>query len=441
MKDPIKSRYDEVAANLDSLREQAGTTWRTREQARAALDTAPDDKKDEATQAFIDADKAHGELADAITQGEAVKAGLVDALARNGNAPRQDDDRERRAAAAEDQRQTMGQRIVAGDAYQDLVKSGILNSKAAVGVRQLGEAMNRDEFKALITGAADTSAGAFVQPDRIGYFPLPLRPLTVLDMVTVGDTDSDLVEYVEQTTFTNAAAEVAEATSDAINAQTAAGGAKPQSHTDFVIRSVPVRTVAHWMAATRRALSDAGQMRTIIDGLLRYGLDRRVEDQVVAGDGLGENLRGLLNFTGTNQIPAGPASIADKVHFGLTQVTVDGFAATGVLMNPFDWETVRLSRENGDGTGAYLFGPPSAAGPQTLWGRGVAVTPAIPQGTAIVGDLRAFIVWVREGTQVLASDSHADFFTRNLIAVLAENRLATGLPYPQAIAEVNLAAV
>jgi HK97 family phage major capsid protein len=130
------------------------------------------------------------------------------------------------------------------------------------------------------------------------------------------------------------------------------------------------------------------------------------------------------------------------VHNGITEIRLDGFQATGIIMHPQDAETIWLSRDNsgGAGTGGYLFGAPNNPGPRTLWGLPVAETPAMPQGTALVGALRAAILWLREGTQVLASDSHEDFFTRNLVAILAEMRAGFGVPTPAALAEVNLAA-
>lgn len=440
--DPLRKKYDEVAGTIGELKQTAAEKWTALEAAKKAVAEAPEPPKstdDPLMKALSDADKAYGTVADQIAGAEAVKMNLMDALARTGGGPVDDPKRHKDEpfGGREDRAKSPGYRIAESKDYKDLIASGALTSSAPLNVKKLGEGMTRDEFKALITGAADLSGGAFITPDRIGYYPLPQRPLTILDLITVGDTDSDLVEYVRQTSTTIAAANVAEATD-----VTGTSGTKPQSDMAFDIVQTGVKQLAHWVAATRRSLADVGQMRTIIDGLLRYGLDRHMEDQVVAGDGAGENLRGILNTSGLLSVPAGVQSHADKVHFGITKVLLANFQATGVVMNPLDWETIRLSRENtgGAGTGAYLFGPPSQVGIETLWGRGVAVTPAIPQGTALVGDMRACILWVREGTQILASDSHADFFIRNLVAVLAENRAAFGIPYPQALAEVNLAA-
>ena len=88
------------------------------------------------------------------------------------------------------------------------------------------------------------------------------------------------------------------------------------------------------------------------------------------------------------------------------------------------------------GTGGYLYGPPSLGGATTMWGLQVIPTPVIAAGTVLVGDFSQLMLWVREGIEVLASDSHADFFVRNLVAVLAEGRFASGIPYPGAFTKV-----
>jgi HK97 family phage major capsid protein len=448
VKHPLRKKLDEAEAQIKDLREEAGTKFTAMQATQKAVAESTEtlDAEHELVKAMDEAGRAYGEIGDRLTKAEQLKSSIVGAMVSAGEVPPsgegKSDDPEREAWERKNggKRMTAGQRVTDGEDYKALVASGALNSRAALGVKRLGEGWTRDEFKALITGADPTSAGAFMQPDRIGYFALPLRPLTVLDLITVGQTDSDLVEYVMQTGFTNRAGVVAEAVDVDPDSDV---GRKPQSAMDFDIVQTPVTQLAHWVAATRRALADVGQMQTIIDGMLRYGLDRATEDEVLAGDGSGEHLRGILETTGLNTIPAGPRSIADKVHMGITQNLLDGFMSTGIVLNPLDWETVRLSREDESTdppSGAYLFGSPSAQGVETLWGRPVAQSPAMPQGTALVGDLRAAILWIREGTQILASDSHADFFTKNLVAVLAESRAAFGIPYPQALCEVDLAA-
>lgn len=438
----LKAKLALVDDDLRGLREDAGQKWNALQQAQKKVGSSDGTPTEDTVAELHEAGKTYGETADRLAGAERTKQVIIDALIASGDAPAgakaSGSEHEERLQERGRAARSAGQLITEGDAFKALAADPILRSTGTpMGVRQLGEAWDREQTKALLTGGSDTSMGAFVQPDRVGYFPLPLRPLTILDLITLGDTNGDLVEYVKQTSISNAAAEVAEA-----SAVSGTSGAKPMSDFDFKIEQTGVKTIAHWIAATRRALADAGQTRTLIDGVLRWGLDARVEAQVLNGDGAGENLLGILNITGANAVPAGAQSNADKAMHALTELRLDFFEANAIGFNPLDWETIRLERENTDPTqrGGYLMGGPSQMGAETLWGKPVVQTAAIPQGTAIVADWRAFILWMREGTQVLASDSHADFFTRNLVAVLAELRAAGGVPYPQAFCEVNLAA-
>jgi HK97 family phage major capsid protein len=467
----LLASVERVDGDLRSLREEHATKFRAARDAEVAVNAAIAANQQITPESDLfkqmdAAGKAAGELEDKINGLETVKAGLVARMAAQGLTPAAvggdgSGDRDTYLAALQELRgalvganglmeplKSAGQKLTESEHYAELVKSRALLASEYPGRITIGEALNRDELKAaLLTGADPASAGAFVTPQRIGYYPLPLRPLTVLDLITVGQTDSDLIEYVKMLTLAIGAAAVPEAVSaapiDGTTVTALQGGRKPESGMTFAIVQEAVSTIAHWIPATKRALSDAGQLRTIIDGSLRWGLSEVLEAQIVAGDGVGDNLLGILNQTGLNAIGAGTDSHADKIHRGITQNRLDGFASTGILMNPLDAEVIWLSRDGSGGspgTGGYLFGAPNNPGPRTLWGLPVAESPAIPQGTAVVGNLQAAILWLREGTQVLASDSHADFFTRNLVAVLAEMRAGFGLPQPAALCEVNLAA-
>lgn len=457
---------EKIDATLVDLRQEHATKFAAAQKAErdvaAAIAAGQEVNEDhEAFKALDETGKAAGELEDRINAQETVKARLVQQMGQAGIQPAGEGNSERDGYMAALQelrgvaglgadRPTPGQRLTEGERYQEAVSSGAL-MQSEYGKRiPLGEAMNREELKAaLITGADAGSAGAFVQPQRIGYFPLPLRPLTILDLITIGQTDSDLIEYIRMLSFTNNAAAVPEAISTADIGGGAGqvtaiqGGQKPESAMAFEIVQEAVSTLAHWVPATKRALADAGQLRTIIDGHLRWGLGDVVERQIIAGDGVGDNLLGLLEQTGMNSIGAGTASHADKIHMAKTQIRLDGYIASGVAMNPMDAEEIWLSRDGSGGapnTGAYLFGNPNQMGPRTLWGMPVAESAAIPQGTAIVGAFEAAIFWLREGTQIMASDSHRDWFTRNMVAILAEMRGGFGVPTPGAFGEVDLAA-
>lgn len=456
--DPLVDRLKKVDGTLGDLRTDAGAKWRKLEETKQAVGKVEGDLSTDhpAFKALDEAGKDYGRTQDMITEAENVKATLIDNLTRMGAAVPEEvkgrglDERYLDTPAGQRALKAAGERVIASAEYKSLQGDpALMSTKTPIGVKRLGQAYDREETKALLVGASPSSAGAFVVPDRQGYYGLPLRPLTLLDLITLGQTDSDTVEFVRQTAFTNAAAGVAEAQSsakigDGTGGTTTAvlGGRKPESSMAFEVVKETTKTIAHWMPSTRRALRDAGQLRTIIDLMLSWGLDATLEAQIATGNGVGENLLGIYNTPGINSIPAGATSKADKVHMGMTQVRLDMVEPTGTLINPLDWEDIRLSRENtgGDGTGGYLFGPPSTQGAQTLWGAPVAVSASAPQGSGMVGAFRAAIFWLQEGTSILASDSHEDFFTRNLIAILAEMVGAFGVPMPQSFSEIDFAA-
>lgn len=288
------------------------------------------------------------------------------------------------------------------------------------------------QVKSLLTGASDTSGGALVVTDRKpildpGTF---MRPLTLRDIITMGETGSDLVEYVRITGWTNNAAAVAEATATA-----GSTGLKPESAMALEVIQAAVKTLAHWVPATRRALADAAQLRTLIDSLLMYGLDEELEDQMLTGAGTGENFTGILNVSGiTTQ--AFDTDILKTTRKARTKVRTTGRATpTAYVMNPADWETVDLLK---DGESRYYFGGPSVIGNPRLWGLPVIECEAMTAGTAMVADWKLAVLWDRMVASILVSDSHADFFIRNLIAVLAELRAAFGVIRPAAFVSITL---
>lgn len=294
--------------------------------------------------------------------------------------------------------------------------------------------------KALVTGASDTSGGSLIVPDfrgiQVGTDAF-FRPLMLRDLVTSGTTESDLVEYVRVTGMTNNAAPTAEAT-------TTSNGTKPESGIATVKIQTPVRTIAHWIPITKRALSDAAQVRTLIDSFLEYGIEEELEDQMIGGDGTGENFSGLASTSGV-QTQAYDTTLLITLRKAKTKVrTVGRSIPTGYVINPADVESLDLLA---DEMGRYYFGGPSGtlnnaglAGPTTqpLWNLPVIESEAAPAGTAYVGDWRKCVLWDREQSSITMSDSHANFFIQNLVAILAEMRAAFGVIQPTAFVKIDL---
>jgi len=286
------------------------------------------------------------------------------------------------------------------------------------------------ELKTLITGASSTSGGAFVVTDRkpIVDQGVSYRELTLFDLITMGQTGSDTVDYVREGTHTNAADTVAEATATGDGT-----GTKPESAMALSVVTETVKTIAHWIPATRRALADAPQLRTLIDNFLRYGVMEELEDQIITGNAVGEDFTGLLNVSGTTS-QAFDTDLLTTTRKARTLVKTTGKARpTGYVMNPADWETIDLLTDNEN---RYYFGGPSVIGTPRLWGLPVVECEGMTVGTSMCAPWQMAILWDREQANILISDSHSDFFIRNLVAILCEMRAAFTVQRPAAFVEI-----
>lgn len=348
------------------------------------------------------------------------------------------------------QGKTLGELFTASPAYGEFVGRYAKNGVIPNAVKGVQSNPFQVDSKTLITGASATSAGAAVRNDL--YTPITdlagERELSVYDIVTKGSTQSDTVEYVRVTSKTNNAAPTAEAANadpGAISGASpgpytvaAASGVKPESALALEVVSATVKTIAHWIPITKRAASDAGQVRTLVDNFLRYGLDEELEDQMLTGAGTGENFQGINGTSGVLTVGSAGTDI-DAIVDAINAVRTTGRRKpTALVINPADWYSTGFLTAK-DTAGNYLIGDPRASIDQlnTLWGLNVVVTEAQTQNTALVGDFRQAILWEREGVSVMVSDQHADFFTRNLLAILAERRAAFGVLDPQAFCTVT----
>lgn len=340
---------------------------------------------------------------------------------------------------------TLSDRFLESDAYKAWWKSVAPAGRIPEGAKGLhsptvdvGKILRTRPSKAApLTGGSATSAGALVFPQDLGLrsFGTFQRPLAIRDVITEATTDTDSVEYARITGFTNAAAPVEEAT-----ALTGTSGTKPQSVLTLERVSAGVKTIAHWMAATKRALSDAGQLRVLIDTFLDYGLEEELEDQIVNGDGTGENLEGFSNVSGI-QTQSWSSTLLDTLRKAKTKVRTGGRAIpTAYLLHPNDAERVDLEKINSE-TNHYVGpGPFADSDIMRVWRLPVVETEAVTEGVGYCADFRTIVLFDREQASITVSDSHEDFFVRNLVAILAEMRAALAVYNAKAIVEIDLTA-
>ena len=330
---------------------------------------------------------------------------------------------------------TIGQRFVNSPEFKDWIKSiapsGSVSRQAKGLISPAVEFKNLFGKKDLVTGADDESAGAFVQTDYTGiYEPMGRYPLNVLGLVNRRTTTSDLVEFVRQTTKVSEAAAVPEANVTTYTGATGeVSGEKPEATVEFEQVTAAVKTLAVWIPATKRALSDASQIRGIIDQELRDDLAEEFEDQIINGNGVGENFTGILNTAGI-LIQAWITDALTTIRAARASLQVNGrVRPTALVLHPNDAAALDLLQ---DETGRYYFGGPVNGQAQMVWRVPVVESESIDEGQGLMGDFRKAVVWDREQASIQVSDSHEDFFIRNMVAILAEMRAAFGVIRPTA---------
>ena len=281
-------------------------------------------------------------------------------------------------------------------------------------------------LKATITTAttdAAGSAGAAVDSTRLpGVIAPNDRRMTIRDLLMPGQMDGSVLEYVREKGFTNNAAPVAE------------GATKPQSDIQLELISTTAKVIAHTAKASRQILDDAAQLRTYIDGRLRYGLAFREEAQLLNGDGTGQNLLGIVPQATAYAAPGGivatsPTSI-DQLRFAMLQAVLAEYPATGHVLNPIDWARIETTK---DAEGRYIIGNPQGTAAPTLWSLPVVATQAMAQDKFLTG---AFMlgaqVFDRWQARVEIATGNEDDFVKNLVTMLCEERLALAVYRPEA---------
>jgi len=269
-----------------------------------------------------------------------------------------------------------------------------------------------------------TSSDIAPQADRQAVVPSAQFLADVTDLFVPGNTDRDTIEFYLESTFTNAAAETAE------------GSAAPESALSFTLTSYPVRELSTFIPITRRSLEDNSGLQSYIEGRLGHMIDLRRSSQLMAGNGTSPNLRGVLNVSGIQTQAKGSDPTPDAVYKAMVLGRTTGDAEpTGAVFHAQDWQNVKLLRTI---DGLYIWGNPSDASPDRIWGLDVRVSNSITQHTAVVGAFRPYAqIFMREGATIEISTEHSTFFTERKAAILIYERLAVAWYRPAAFVSVT----
>jgi len=281
----------------------------------------------------------------------------------------------------------------------------------------------RFDTKAIITSLttdADGSAGDLIIPDRqTGIVAPPERRMTVRDLISPGRTNSNAIQFVQETGFTNNAATAAEGTQ------------KGQSELKFDLKTLPVATIAHFVMASKQILGDAPMLQSYIDGRLRYGLAYVEELQLLKGDGTGSNLLGIIPQATAYSAPGGliEDNMLDQLRYAMLQAVLAEYPATGHVLNPIDWARIETLK---DGQGRYIIGNPQSGTTPTLWRLPVVETPAMTVDKFLTGAFKLGAqLFDREDAGVELSTEDRDNFIKNLVTIRGEERVGLAVFRPE----------
>lgn len=276
-----------------------------------------------------------------------------------------------------------------------------------------------------------TSAGVVAPVYDTTIQPGIRQELRIRDLLTAIPVTGQNYTYFREKLHTRGAGMVAE------------GGTKPTSDVTFESATDRVKKIAVWMPVTEEALADVPQMQGYIQELLRYDLKLEEENQILKGDGTGENLNGLMTqatIYDANLTKAGDTSI-DIVRRGIYQVRKQSkLSADGVVMSELDWMNIELQK---DGENRYLFANLQGLVTPILWGRPVITSDSMDEGDADAGGeflianfARAAILFDRM-SYLFKMGLINDMFIKNMIALLAEERLGLGVRRKEALVKGN----
>jgi HK97 family phage major capsid protein len=326
------------------------------------------------------------------------------------------------------------------------------------------------------------TAGPFVAPEFIPQIvDLRFYENVIAQLIPSYACDSPVVTYVRESTWTNNAAATAE------------GATKPTSSHGLQRYTEQVGKIANLERVTDELIQDAGMVWSLIQQRLVQGVQRKEEVELLAGSGY-PGVSGILNrsagftapqtisavtnlvvpATGTPGIGAGTDTVASvtpgraiigtgsgvaptgvQIAEGILQAITDirvlhFFEPDAVVMNPWDYLTIRLSKDlNNQYYGGAFYGrdygfPANEATPQAvttfgLWGKKVVATPAMPQGLILVGDFAGWNrVLRRGGLRVDMTNTNGTDFEQNLWTARAEERIGLMVERPELFELIQL---
>jgi HK97 family phage major capsid protein len=321
---------------------------------------------------------------------------------------------------------TAGERFVNSDAFKNGNKSGKKWS-----IRVAMESLFGDMYRGAVITTQDNPA--VVREQRLGGLQMePNTPLTVRDIIPQTTTTSNAIEYLKELAFTNNAG----AQYDVSVSSPWEGVKKNESTLTFTDATANVRLIAHFMKASRQFLDDFPALQGLINNRLLYGLKLKEEQDLLNGDGTAGKILGLIPQATAYDatLDVGGDTKIDKLMHVAYQVMKNKYMTSRFVIGAKDWHDIQLIKDGVNGS--YLMGGPGSMAAPRVWGIPVLPSLNMTDGDFLAGDFQvAAEIFDRQQATVEVATENEDDFVKNLITVLAEERLALAVYHPLALVE------
>jgi HK97 family phage major capsid protein len=266
----------------------------------------------------------------------------------------------------------------------------------------------------------------------------PRRQLTVADLFSQETTNATAVTYFVEGAVDGAPTTIAE------------GGAYPQIHSaEPTAQTDALKKLGCFYKDTDELLADTPRLAQSIDNRANYLMDITEEDQLLAGDGTGNNILGLLHRSGLQTATVASlelALLAIKHAKVLIKKNTPGFRADGLLLNDEDWDLLTNLQDankqflaGGPFYGAYSSMNSNIAEEPPLWGLRPVPTQAVAAGTIVIGAFALGGSVIRKGGRsVEMTNSDGTDFEKGMMTIRPSERLALAIRYPAAFMKLTV---
>ena len=222
--------------------------------------------------------------------------------------------------------------------------------------------------------------------------------------------------------------------------------AKPQFHIVTSSATVTLQKIAGWFYETDELLEDNAFLKSAIDNRGLFELDAAINKYLLT------TLLATSGIGAATYAHGGTVSADDIFKAMMTVKGASNLNADAIIINPADYQRLRLLKDGTGGTvgqyygGGYFYGPygnGQTAQQPGLWGLNTVITSDVTAGTVLVGAFKqgaSVITKQGGGARVEVVTGDHDDAIYNRVTVVVEERLGLATRIPAAFVKITEAA-